>query len=102
MALLVFSSISLQFSLGAADVPDLFVKNQQVNDTRLHDLIRKKFPSDLIVEKQRQIVHLLAEEMCDPNGRIAEGITPLHLAVEVHKYHIACIFMDFMDLFVKI
>ena len=69
--------------MGAADVPDLFVKIQQVNDTRLHDLIKKKFPDSLMVEKQRQIVELLAQEMCDPNGRIAEGITPLHLAVEV-------------------
>ena len=77
------SSTPLQFSLGAADVPDLFVKTQQVNDTRLHDLIKRKLPDSSMVEKQRQIVELLAQEMCDPNGRIAEGITPLHLAVEV-------------------
>ena len=72
--------------MGAADVPDLFVRSQQVNDTRLHDLVKKKFPDGLMVEKQRQIVHLLADEMCDPNGRIAEGVTPLHLTVEVRKY----------------
>ena len=72
--------------MGAADVPDLFVRSQQVNDTRLHDLVKKKFPDGLMVEKQRQIVQLLADKMCDPNGRIAEGVTPLHLAVEVRKY----------------
>ena len=72
--------------MGAADVPDLFVRSQQVNDTRLHDLVKKKFPDGLMVEKQRQIVQMLADEMCDPNGRIAEGVTPLHLAVEVKKY----------------
>ena len=71
--------------MGAADVPDLFVRGQQASDTRLHDLVKKKFPVGLMVEKQRQIVQLLADEMCDPNGRIAEGVTPLHLAVEVSK-----------------
>ena len=70
----------------AADVPNLFVRGQQASDTRLHDLVKKKFPDGLMVEKQRQIVQLLADEMCDPNGRIAEGVTPLHLAVEVNKY----------------
>ena len=72
--------------MGAADVPHLFVRSQLVNDTRLHDLVKKKFPDGLMVGKQRQIVQLLADEMCDPNGRIAEGVTPLHLAVEVRKY----------------
>ena len=67
-------------------MPNLFVRSQQVNDTRLHDLVKKKFPDGLMVEKQRQIVHLLADEMCDPNGRIAKGVTPLHLTVEVRKY----------------
>ena len=38
-----------------------------------------------MVEKQCQIVQLLADEMCDPNERISEGVTPLHLAVEVSK-----------------
>lgn len=72
--------------MGAADVPDLFVRDQQVNDTRLHDLVKRKFPDALMVEKQRQIVRLLVQQMCDPNGRIAGGVTPLHLAVEV-MYH---------------
>ena len=72
--------------MAAADVPDLFVRSQQVNDTRLHDLVKKKFPDQMMVGKQRQIVQLLTDEMCDPNGRIAKGITPLHLAVEVRKY----------------
>ena len=69
-----------------------------MNDTRLHDLIKKKFVDGLMVEKQRQIVELLAEKMCDPNGRISEGMTPLHLAVEVIRHynhvcmcHVLCI-----------
>lgn len=50
-------------------------------DTRLHDLVVKKFPSQLMVEKQRQLVKLLTS--CNPNEVNAEGMTPLHLAVQV-------------------
>ena len=53
-----------------------------MKDTRLHDLIKRKFS---VVEKQRQIVQLLADKTCDPNGRTTQGMTPLHLAVEVSK-----------------
>ena len=56
-------------------------KQQLGIDTRLHDLVMKKFPSTLLVEKQRQLVKLLTT--CDPNGLNAEGTTPLHLAVQV-------------------
>ena len=68
----------------------------QVKDTRLHDLIKGKFP---IAEKQRQIMQLLADKMCDPNGRIAEGVTPLHLAVKVNNYscmYVMCGTLDYM------
>lgn len=75
-----------QFSMRAEDAPDLFVRHQMVKDTRLHDLIKRKFPDGLMVEKQRQVVTLLAHHMCDPNGRITEGMTPLHLAVQVNKF----------------
>jgi len=70
----------------AANTPDIFNKYQVVDDTQLHDLIKRKFPDTLMVEKQRQVVALLAQKLYDPNGRIAEGITPLHLAVQVNKF----------------
>ena len=52
-----------------------------------------------MVEEQTRIVQLLVDEMCDPNGRNAQGMTPLHLAVEVNNYlsmYVMCGTLDYI------